>query len=269
MRLLKLLLGALTLPLCALLGLGFFLPHDWYVERALAFDVPPQAVVAYVADLRHWAEFSPWANASEGVQVSFAGPPSGAGAALSFQGGGVREGTLTLTSVDPARGIAFTLSGGAWGKDSKGFISVLPLGGRTRVSFGAEGKLRSYLGRYLQPVLQLNVGGELEQALLGLKGKLQSPSAHGPAVAGPTVAPAEPGTASIADDVEQPHGVKPAPIPAAEKPAPEPEQPVAEKPAPPESEKPAPPEPEKPPEPEAPEPEKPAPTAADGEQAPP
>ncbi len=200
MRLLKIFLGAMILPLLGLSGLGLFLPGQWYVERALTLDAPPATVVAFVSDLSKWGEFSPWAAKDQGASVSFAGPTTGAGASMTFAGG-ARDGTLTFSSVNPAKGVWYQVTGGSWGRDCTGFVEVQAIAGRTRVSWAAGGKLRTYLGRYLQPLLQTNVGGEIEDGLIALKARLQPAG----------VAPPAPLPVPVSDDVEQPVAA-PAPV---------------------------------------------------------
>ncbi|MGQ0508838.1 MAG: hypothetical protein ACT4TC_26350 [Myxococcaceae bacterium] len=147
MRTLKLLLAAIALPVLAIVGLGFFLPSQWYAERALMMDVPPTAFAPYLSDTQSWAELGTWST----------------------------DGKLAVVSTEPGKVLEFALEGGGWGQLSKGFLAVTPIGKRTRVSLGASGKLLTFLGRYAQPLYEMSVGRDLEEALLVLRQRVHAP----------------------------------------------------------------------------------------------
>ena len=79
----------------AVLVLGFVVvvalqPSDFSVERSATMAAPQANVFAQVNDLRKWDAWSPWAKLDPDAKISFEGPESGQGAAMSWSGNKAR-----------------------------------------------------------------------------------------------------------------------------------------------------------------------------------
>ena len=91
----------------AVLVLGFVAfvamqPSDFRLERSQTMTAPPADVFAQVNDLRKWEAWSPWAKLDQNAKVSFEGPVSGQGAALTWSGNDlVGEGKMTVVESRP------------------------------------------------------------------------------------------------------------------------------------------------------------------------
>ena len=91
----------------AVLVLGFVAfvamqPSDFRVERTATIAAPPASAFAQVNDLRKWEAWSPWAKLDPKAKVSFEGPDSGQGAAMTWAGNDqVGEGKMTIVDSRP------------------------------------------------------------------------------------------------------------------------------------------------------------------------
>ena len=91
----------------AVLVLGFVVvvalqPSDFSVERSATMAAPQANVFAQVNDLRKWDAWSPWAKLDPDAKISFEGPESGQGAAMSWSGNDkVGEGKMTVVESQP------------------------------------------------------------------------------------------------------------------------------------------------------------------------
>lgn len=61
-------------------------PSDFRVERTATIAAPQASLFEQVNDLRKWEAWSPWAKLDPDAKVSFEGPDSGQGAAMSWAG---------------------------------------------------------------------------------------------------------------------------------------------------------------------------------------
>ena len=77
-------------------------PSDFSVERSTTMAAPQADVFAHVNDLHKWEAWSPWAKLDPKAKISFEGPESGQGAAMSWAGNDkVGEGKMTVVESQP------------------------------------------------------------------------------------------------------------------------------------------------------------------------
>ncbi len=66
----------------AVLVIGSFLPRQIVIERDRVIDQPREIIFEVLADLRHFAEWSPWFEQTNDMDLRIEGPPSGIGSTL-------------------------------------------------------------------------------------------------------------------------------------------------------------------------------------------
>jgi hypothetical protein len=99
---LKKILIALAVIVLGLVVLVALQPSDFRVERSATVSAPQADVFAQVNDLRKWDAWSPWAKLDPEAKISFEGPESGQGAAMSWAGNDkVGEGKMTVVESQP------------------------------------------------------------------------------------------------------------------------------------------------------------------------
>jgi hypothetical protein len=85
-------------------------PAEFRVTRSAAIAAPAAAVFAQVNDLHKWDAWSPWARLDPAAKATFAGPPTGPGAAFAWAGNDkIGEGRMTITESRPDELVRFRL----------------------------------------------------------------------------------------------------------------------------------------------------------------
>jgi uncharacterized protein YndB with AHSA1/START domain len=135
MKFIKALL-VLILVLAAVLVLGgYLLSPKFSVARSVSIAAPPDKVYALVVDPRRWKEWTVWNKRDPQMQMSYSGPPSGAGAAWSWQSKTEGDGRMTFTAAAASTRVDYELYFPDFGTTSTGDVSLAPEGGGTRVTW--------------------------------------------------------------------------------------------------------------------------------------
>ena len=91
----------------AVLILGFVVvvalqPSEFQMERSTKIAAPAADIFPLVNDFHKWDSWSPWAKLDPDAKISFEGPESGQGAAMSWAGNDkVGEGKMTVVESQP------------------------------------------------------------------------------------------------------------------------------------------------------------------------
>jgi hypothetical protein len=171
---LKKILLVLAALVVAFVVVGWLLPGDYRVERSLVIAAPPARVLEQAADLESWPEWSAWTRAADPECAwEFAG--TGVGARMHWDGPELGEGSLTLTQIDPSRGLLYDLAFEHGEFLARGGLTLAPDGDRTRVTMWSEGELGSNpIHRWFGLAMDGMVGGQFETGLAGLKRRLDA-----------------------------------------------------------------------------------------------
>ncbi len=165
----------LSITLLLLSVVGFLLPSNYTVERAISIDAPTEQVFNTISDLNTWPEWSPWQKASDPTLIyTFSGAPGEAESKLAWKGDNVGEGEIILTQMNPADGVFYELwAGGQIG--AKGRVRFLDKGDTlTRVGFEYSAELGwNPMQRFAGLFADGQVGPQFEQSLLRLKTQLE------------------------------------------------------------------------------------------------
>ncbi|RYD31223.1 MAG: hypothetical protein EOP86_18345 [Verrucomicrobiaceae bacterium] len=88
---------------------GFFLPSRMEVTVERTIEAPAAELYDRVASLKRWQEWAPWWQRDPFLQTEFAGPESGAGAAMKWLSKQEGAGQAKITAVIPNRDVAVAL----------------------------------------------------------------------------------------------------------------------------------------------------------------
>ena len=56
-------------------GVGFFLPGEWMVERTVTINAPAESIYLYVGNLSKWSEWTVWnTTAYPAMESTYSGP---------------------------------------------------------------------------------------------------------------------------------------------------------------------------------------------------
>lgn len=171
---LKKLLKALF-TLVAVIGLvltagSLLLPGEFHVERRLQVAATPEQVYEQIADPRRWKAWSVWNRRDPAMQITYEGPPSGAGAVWSWRSASEGDGRMSFTAAEPARRLAYDLYFPDFGTTSRGELRLAPVGGGTEVTWVMDGNMgRNPMFRWIALFADRMVGSDFEAGLANLK----------------------------------------------------------------------------------------------------
>lgn len=153
----------------AVLALGIMLPGKWHVERSVTVDAAPETVFGLVGDLKRWPAWTEWNTTNDpGVQWRYAGPPTGVGSVMEWQGPRMGTGRVRLTAADPKQGVRFDIAFQGH-EPATGGIRFSPSGRQTVVTWSMDGDVGGNpLMHFLAPQVRNMLGEELEERLAKL-----------------------------------------------------------------------------------------------------
>lgn len=93
-------------------GVSFFLPSNYKVERSITINATPQTVYEEVADFRNEPHWSPWLEMDTTTKTELSGTPMQPGAAMKWSSKKMGDGTETLEEAIPYKSLKYTLAAG-------------------------------------------------------------------------------------------------------------------------------------------------------------
>lgn len=143
------------------------------VARSTTIAAPPRVVYAQIVDFHRWDAWSPWAKLDPNMKATYAGPPSGPGAAYSWVGDNkVGEGKMLITGAQPDKEINIKLDFiKPFEATSLTGFSLEPVSGSTKVTWTMTGE-NNFVMKAMSMAHDMDVemGKEFETGLLSLKG---------------------------------------------------------------------------------------------------
>jgi uncharacterized protein YndB with AHSA1/START domain len=223
-----------------IVGGSFLLPPQAVVSRSIEIAAPPDRVFAIVGDLRHFNEFSPWADLDPNITYTFEGPESGVGQKMNWtsENPDVGSGSQTIIRHEPPTFVETQLDFGIRGKPVSSF-ELVPSTSGTRVTWVFKSNLEGIPAKWFGLMFDRWIGNDYEEGLAKLKDVAERPAPEPPAAAPAEPEPATPEPATPAQPAPGAGQTEPAePAPATpEQPAPDqtlPEQPAMPEPGTPE-----------------------------------
>jgi uncharacterized protein YndB with AHSA1/START domain len=176
MRIVKGLLAVL-IALAALIVLGgWLLSPRFTVVRTASIAAPPDKVYEFIADPRRWKEWSVWNRRDPAMQITYSGPPVGAGAAWEWKSKSEGDGKMTFTAAEPGRRLAYELYFPDFGTTSAGDLALSADGNGTKVTWTMNGNMGSNpLFRWMALFADGMVGKDFDAGLANLKARVEKP----------------------------------------------------------------------------------------------
>ncbi len=166
-------LGAVVL---LLVGVGFFIPSGFKVERSAMINATPKKIYDLVVEPRQWARWSVWNQRDPNMKVTYKGPPFGMGAKWEWVSKTEGSGSMEFTRVEPDRAVEYSLSFPEYNMRSAGAIRLEPSGSATKVTWNNAGDVGGNpLKHYLTLMMDRMVGPDFEGGLANLKALAEKP----------------------------------------------------------------------------------------------
>ncbi len=170
MKILKWLAGVIVAFAAVLLIGGLLLSPKFTVVRSVGIQAPPDRVYALVADPRAWKQWGVWSRRDPAMQITYSGPPSGAGAAWAWKSESQGDGKMSFTAATPGERVAFDLYFPDFGTTSRGDVVFAADGAGTRVTWTMNGDMgRNPLFRWVALFADRMVGKDFDEGLNNLK----------------------------------------------------------------------------------------------------
>lgn len=176
MKLLKYLFFTLLLLCVVFVVVGLFLPANTRVARSIVIEADLKTVYGLVSDFKEFNRWSPWAQNDPELAVDYAGPVSGLGAVMNWQGDAATSGTgrQEIVMAEPYRRVDVALEfGNAMAARSSYQLEPVEQGTRVTWSFTAAHGL-NLLQRYAGLVADEVIAHNFEQGLTNLKNLAES-----------------------------------------------------------------------------------------------
>ncbi len=169
----RLFLGIVVLVgILAAVSLG--LPAHVTVARSVVINAPESAVFPYLANLKNFHDWSPWAARDPQLQLTYSGPESGKGAHVDWvsQVRSIGTGSMEITSADPNKTLELAVNFN--GLDGTSIYDIVPSGSGSKLSwsFGYDSG-SSPLKRWKALALDGFIGAEYRVGLDKLKARIE------------------------------------------------------------------------------------------------
>ncbi len=155
---------------------GYALSPKFSVARSVTIAAPADKVYGLIADPREWKRWSVWNQRDPAMQITYSGPPSGAGAAWAWTSKNEGDGKMTFTAAEPSRRLAYDLYFPDFGTTSRGALELASAGVATKVTWSMNGDMGSNpLYRWIALFGDKMVGPDFEAGLANLKAVAEKP----------------------------------------------------------------------------------------------
>lgn len=169
MQWIKKLLVALVVVVVVVVAIGFLLPDKIHIERSTVIQAPAAAIFPYLNNYRLFNSWSPWAKMDPNTRYTYAGPESGVGAKLSWDGKEIGQGSQQIIESELDRRVKVTLDFGEMGRATATY-TLQAEGDGTRITWAFDEDFgNNLLARYFGLVLEKFLGPDYEQGLANLK----------------------------------------------------------------------------------------------------
>ena len=169
MKVLKILGIGLLVIIVLVVGISFFLPKTYHIERTVSIDAPAAQVHRLTSDLQNgWPQWEPWSEMDESIETTYGDIVAGVGATQAWTGKD-GDGTLAFTVCDVAAGIEYDMTFNVDQYISTGKLSYTPTATVTDVTWEMDGGVSGVIGKYFGYMMDSMVGPMFETGLDNLK----------------------------------------------------------------------------------------------------
>lgn len=154
--------------------IGLMLDREWQVQREILIEAPAQEVIAEVARVGDWPQWSAWNTETyPDLVYQTEGPETGVGAVQSWNDGAM-NGRMEVTSYVPGASMGYDLSMDDGQIRMKGMFNAVRTPEGTRLSWSCWGETGSSpIDKLLMRMFLPMIGKDFEIGLANLKQRLE------------------------------------------------------------------------------------------------
>lgn len=176
MKILQWTLAAIGAIALVIVGVGFFLPAAFLVQRSIVINAPADRLYDYIVEPKEWTRWSVWTRRDPKMDITYSGPPFGQGARWSWRSATEGSGSMEFTRVEPNRRVEYSLVFADFGMRSTGEFRIEPGPAGTRVTWTNAGDVGTNpLKHYLAAAMDHLVGPDFQAGLQNLKALAEKP----------------------------------------------------------------------------------------------
>jgi len=176
MKILQWTLAAIGAIALVIVGVGFFLPAAFLVQRSIVINAPADRLYDYIVEPKEWSRWSVWTKRDPKMDITYSGPPFGQGARWSWKSATEGSGSMEFTRVEPNRRVEYSLVFADFGMRSTGEFRIEPGPAGTRVTWTNAGDVGTNpLKHYLAAAMDHLVGPDFQAGLQNLKALAEKP----------------------------------------------------------------------------------------------
>lgn len=147
-------------------------PSQFAIKRSLHMPLPPEKIFPEVNELRRWEAWNPWGRLDPSAQMTYEGPPAGAGASYTWSGNQkIGAGRLTITASQPGEFVRFRLDFlKPMAATNLAEFTFKPQAGGTLVTWCMNGR-NNFIGKLFGLLIgcEKMIGGQFEKGLANLQ----------------------------------------------------------------------------------------------------
>jgi hypothetical protein len=168
---LKKILGVLVVAIAAVLVYAATKPDTFTLQRSTSIAAPPDKVYPLIADVKAFNTWNPWALKDPSAKMAYEGPPSGVGAAYSWDSEQLGAGRMEITEASPPGRMQAKLEfKRPFEVTNRVEFTLQPQGANTQVTWAMSGPM-PYLSKLMTTFVSMDrmVGSDFETGLANLK----------------------------------------------------------------------------------------------------
>lgn len=172
MRALAYTFGFLVILVLGALFVGQLIDEQWLVQRDVQLEAPPSAVMADIAVLKNWPEWSAWTKENyPDMTYAQEGPASGVGAVQTWHDGAM-NGRLEVTAYQPGKSLAYDLSMDDGEFEMQCMFNAEPSDQGTHLTWTCQGETDSSpVDKLLMRLFMPMMGSDFETGLNNLQAR--------------------------------------------------------------------------------------------------
>jgi ABC-type transport system involved in multi-copper enzyme maturation permease subunit len=169
--------GILFVVVAIVLAYAATLPNEFRVSRTASIKAPREKIFPLINDLKNFNQWNPFAKADPTANITYSGPPSGRGAADSWDSNGrAGKGSLEIIDTAPLSSVTMKLD---IQKPYEGHNTIMfalqSNADATNVTWLMTGRY-AFIAKVMGVIFNMDkmIGGEFEKGLADLKARAES-----------------------------------------------------------------------------------------------
>lgn len=167
---LKKLLVVVGIIILLFVGMSFFIPNEYSVERRVSIDAKPSEIYPYVVDLKEWQKWGVWFKRDPNMKLDYSGPDRAIGMRSEWISETEGNGEMEITQLEHNKRVLYQLYFPEFDIGSSGVVEIVPTVDGSLVIWRDEGTVdNNPINKYFALMVDGMIGPDFEMGLENLK----------------------------------------------------------------------------------------------------